>query len=1079
MGLDKSEVNSALYGPLRSKVEQDNDYRWHLAGSRRVSEVRTASTGSLDTPLAHLATYYLDCIAHEGVGGVGVFASSQWPDYVALPVHPLVSEDRDPLMDAGVAGILRRTRTKGGEQLAHFLGYPVHAKFIRSQRSKWEGFILEPIFLHAVTEGGVEETAPHLNLAAIESLTGTDRSGLMEEAISLVGELGLDRTYDQLPDVDELMHRLRDLHGDWPWVEEPDPYHLSAEPSLDSVSTAGIYNRAIVLAVERPPYTRGLETELGGLRAVPELDYTPTALGQWLSTIPTGSAGRRQPLLEPLPLNAEQRQAVEQALENPLTVITGPPGTGKSQVVSSILVNAAWRGMTTLFASKNNKAVDVVEVRVNALGPRPVVLRLGSGEYQARLSTYLSGLLAATASEHDRKRYEELEADHQRLAARAAELDRQLTEVIDLRNLVDTLEIAAEPAREALGPELFAQAPDLDFAQARSALAARESAVDAADRARQGLLTRLFWNSVRRKRFARLLATRAETAGAIEWLGVTVPGAVDDSTIGSWHQFLERTHELLDLAKSAAEYGRESQRLAGVSSPEAIAKARSELVEKISVSSERLWNGWLRLQPARLTPEQRRQLGDYAATLELIVSTDAEGRRAGREVFKKYHSLFPQIVHSLPCWAITSLSVRNRVPFTPGFFDLLVVDEASQCDIASLLPLLYRAKRVAVIGDPMQLRHVSTLSPQQDQQLLGAHDLLDRIGWSYSARSAFDLAASVCRSSDLVTLRDHHRSHADIIEFSNREFYEQQLRVVTRYQRLKRPSMDGPAVRWVDVRGTVRRPSTGGAVNEREAEAVIGELRRLVVEQRYAGSVGAVSPFRAHANRIRDLVSQDTELNRFLAPGTFIADTVHRFQGDERDVMIFSPAVSEGVHRGAIAFLQANPNLFNVAVTRARSALVVVGDLAAARDSGVPYLSRFAEYVVGLDRDRSVRKRRSTADLGAEYPIVPRPIEVSPWEMVLYRALYEAGLRPIPQHEVDNYRLDLALFDGRRRLDVEVDGERYHRAWDGEHARRDQLRTQRLIELGWDVMRLWVYQVRDDLAGCVDRVVSWAASGRD
>src|SRR5207244_7890626 len=57
------------------------------------------------------------------------------------------------------------------------------------------------------------------------------------------------------------------------------------------------------------------------------------------------------------------------------TVVTGPPGTGKSQVVTNMLVNAAWRGMKVLFASKNNKAVDVVEARVNGLGNRPVLLR--------------------------------------------------------------------------------------------------------------------------------------------------------------------------------------------------------------------------------------------------------------------------------------------------------------------------------------------------------------------------------------------------------------------------------------------------------------------------------------------------------------------------------------------------------------------------------------------------------------------------------------------------------------------------------------------------------------------------------
>ena len=54
-------------------------------------------------------------------------------------------------------------------------------------------------------------------------------------------------------------------------------------------------------------------------------------------------------------------------------------------------------------------------------------------------------------------------------------------------------------------------------------------------------------------------------------------------------------------------------------------------------------------------------------------------------------------------------------------------------------------------------------------------------------------------------------------------------------------------------------------------------------------------------------------------------------------------------------------------------------------------------------------------------------------------------------------------------------GERYHRAWTGELCLRDQLRNQRLMELGWDVQRFWVYQVRDELGACVERVGEWVA----
>ena len=458
----------------------------------------------------------------------------------------------------------------------------------------------------------------------------------------------------------------------------------------------------------------------------------------------------------------------------------------------------------------------------------------------------------------------------------------------------------------------------------------------------------------------------------------------------------------------------------------------------------------------------------------MIVSANDQSRQIDRDVFRRYYQLFPQITSILSCWAVTSLSARGRVPFDPNFFDVLVIDEASQCDIASALPLLYRARRVVVIGDPMQLRHISTLSKQQDQQLLSKHDLLDDYpGWAYSARSLFDLASSLCRSEDIVALRDHHRSHADIIEFSNDAFYEGRLRIATNYDRLRRPRLDEPAVRWVDVQGKTVRPGSGGAVNEAEAQAVVKEIERLI-SQGYRGSIGVVSPFRAQANRIRDRVYGHDSLAARIAHVDFLVDTVHKFQGDERDVMIFSPVVSSGVSDGALSFLRSNPNLFNVAITRARAALIVVGDKGAALNCNVDYLARFAAYSgqVGK-RDEPVATATAT-DLGPGYPAVSNPERVSEWEHLFYRALYREGIRPVPQYSVEKYVLDFAVLDGERRLNIEIDGERYHRNWDGELCRRDQIRNQRLMELGWDVLRFWVYQIRDDLARCVARVQEWS-----
>jgi very-short-patch-repair endonuclease len=410
----------------------------------------------------------------------------------------------------------------------------------------------------------------------------------------------------------------------------------------------------------------------------------------------------------------------------------------------------------------------------------------------------------------------------------------------------------------------------------------------------------------------------------------------------------------------------------------------------------------------------------------------------------------------------------------PGYFDLVVIDEASQCDIASALPLLYRAKRSVIIGDPMQLPHISALTKQRDSELQHKYGLVQtRMGWMYSVRSLFHVAASIVPSENIINLRDHHRSHADIIGFSNDVFYEGRLRVATRYAQLKRPNLKQPGIVWQDVSGSVTKPGEGGAQNAAEARVLVDAVVDLLVRRAYTGSVGVVTPFRAQAQLLQEMLRARPELEKAAGRAEVLVDTVHKFQGDERDVMFFSPVVSNGISRGALSFLRTNPNLFNVAITRARGLLHVVGDRGAAAACGVDYLEKFAEYVSLLDAPRESAAPVMPADAPPEYPSVAHPERVSDWERVLYRAMVTAGLKPIPQFSVEQYDLDFALINGGKRLAIEVDGELYHRSWTGELCLRDQLRNQRLMELGWDVQRFWVYEIRDGIDRCVQRLSDW------
>ena len=419
------------------------------------------------------------------------------------------------------------------------------------------------------------------------------------------------------------------------------------------------------------------------------------------------------------------------------------------------------------------------------------------------------------------------------------------SKLIALRNDVDQLEQRVEPVRQAVGEGVFQRFSVIDHQALEQTVRCLQAAVDRANKAKQLFVTRVIWPFIRNRRFGQLVEVGRAFQGTAVDIGLPIPEVeVDATTVSQWIQYGDLLADRVSQVVTAHDYFAKLAALTQSRPLEELSKQWKSLTEDLGTNSELLWQAWLRLQPSRMSLEQRKLLGDYSAFfLQIIVSAHEQSQQVGRDEFRWYYQLLPQISFIFPCWAVTSLSAR-RVPFDPAFFDLLVIDEASQCDIASALPLLYRARRVVVIGDPMQLRHISTLSKRQDQQLLSKHHLVDEYpGWAYSTRSVFDIASSLCRSEDIVALRDHHRSHADIIEFSNEVFDQGRLRVATRYDRLRGRTMT--SLPFVGLTFRVRRFArvAGGAVNETEAQAVVEEIARLV-GQGYRGSIGVVSPFR-------------------------------------------------------------------------------------------------------------------------------------------------------------------------------------------------------------------------------------------
>jgi len=1074
IGVCKKDIGSVLYGEFKDECVQDEKYCWYL---KKDSPKKDKEKEKIipKTVLADLANYYLDCIGYDDDKGVSTFAESRYGlDYTELDSLPL--NGNNVLFESEGAQRLFGKMRKDRGKLEMYFGYPTTLKKVKS-KSGWEGFFVEPILLFPIEidEGTpkISQGFPIFNLSVLKRFTNSEREQIIDELVELEGELGLN-SEDEIPELDDLVRRLKSIRPEWPWKENVKPNNLPQNPSLKDMKEEGIYNRAILILGERSPYTQGLESELKSLSQLSPSDYEKTALGQWVrGKINKNEKDKNFPLLEVLPLNSEQRQAIQYSLTNSLTIITGPPGTGKSQVVTDLLINTAWRGKKVLFASKNNKAVDVVETRVNNLGARPILLRMGSQAYQSKLAEYLIGLLTSVSTENDQEDFAFEKQRYKELEKKFLEFDKQETELIRLRNETDELDQSIKKIRTDFSPEIFNELKKINTNQFKKFIQAFQKILKRVDKNQQSLLPKLFWNFIKKERYEEFQAEIKNIKKVISKLENKLPsGDVDNKFIKDWTEIAKNLDKYLYFAQEIQEYMESLKSLQKVKLLEDISREKVALMKEMANNAESLWKGWLRLQPSRLSDEDRQSLNKYNALLKMVI--DAGGERLEGKIYREYSNISKKVSHLLPAWAITSLAARGKIPFEPGYFDIVVFDEASQCDIASALPLLYRAKQAVIIGDPKQLSHISNLRRGQDQQLLEKYNLIpEYVTWAYSYNSLFDLSSQLVLKNDIVNLRDHHRSHADIIEFSNQRFYGGNLRVATNYDNLKLLKWEKNGIRWVDVVGSVRKPSSGGAVNEIEAKAVVEEIRKIIIDNKYKGTIGVVTPFRAQANLINQIVNNDEELVTRLMNCDFLVEVVHKFQGDERDVMIFSPVVSKNMPSGALFFIKNNGNLFNVSITRARAMLLVVGDQKATINCKVSYLEDFAKYAQQIKNKKEKEIIHSVKKLGEKYPIVSDPEKVSEWEHILYEKLYKAGIKTIPQYPVEKYNLDLALFDGNRMLDIEVDGERYHRNWTGELCRRDQIRNQRLFELGWDVKRFWVYEIRDDIDNCVKRIEKW------
>lgn len=308
------------------------------------------------------------------------------------------------------------------------------------------------------------------------------------------------------------------------------------------------------------------------------------------------------------------------------------------------------------------------------------------------------------------------------------------------------------------------------------------------------------------------------------------------------------------------------------------------------------------------------------------------------------------ILKALPIWLVNFSDVYKVLPYTPEMFDLAIIDEASQCDMASVLPILQRAKRAVIAGDPAQLRHISFLPTDRQTSLANQYGLNeDQVdAFDFRNRSLLDLASDKIEGHNQIAFLDEHfRSRPEIIQFCNQEFYRGKLKVMTGNHLCPHHIERHPPISIIKVdRG--ERLVTG--VNEVEGQQLLDDLVSLVNQRdtRENISIGILSPFRAQVDWLRSNIAADpNKYGWIIERNKLLIGTAHTFQGEERDWMFISTALDDKSHPGSYRFLDKR-DLFNVTVTRAKNRIFLYHTFELATLSSESLWGRYINYSQNL-----------------------------------------------------------------------------------------------------------------------------------
>lgn len=581
------------------------------------------------------------------------------------------------------------------------------------------------------------------------------------------------------------------------------------------------------------------------------------------------SLNPKQRLILPFDYNQSQAKAIKSALQFNISVIEGPPGTGKTQTILNLIANILYSGKNCAVISNNNTAVENVyekleeeklEFLAARLGSRTNVVQFFETDQQDLLTEFLKQK-PVPLNEKELKRMDILSQSIKKIQDMEVDTAMLESQLIDLQHEKRYYELVSDNSlslNSALSSAVYLSL----------LLRLQES--------------RKLWFFERWLMAFRLKLKRRDTD-----LNVLI------RSIEQLY-YISRTKELTRQIESNKQY------------------LKSQHKEQIKNELQVL----------------------YRKSLEQHIHQHYSKQSVNSFNAIDYKQNYQAFLKRYPVVLSTSQSLLNNAP--RGFcFDYLIIDEASLGDLLSSTLAMSCATNLVVVGDSRQLQQIDEeILFEQSELLANQYDIPQ--AYRYSSNSILKSVKDAIKAVPTTLLKEHYRCAPDIIYFCNKMFYNGELIAMT-----KNTGNHLQVIKTVEGNHARSNPNGSGLYNQRE----IDEIANLLHENS-SKNVGIITPFRYQA----DLLTQQ------FASDTIEADTIHKFQGRQKEDVILSFVVNSldqdpNKEKSRLYNFVTNEKLLNVAISRGQKKVtaIVADKVYHSENNIISDFIKYAEYLYGSE----------------------------------------------------------------------------------------------------------------------------------